>query len=140
VSTKPPSVEASGTADLPAEADVRYSGYFRCFNQQLYFEAHSELEPLWLAQRSHANSAFYKALIQLAGAFVHVKKGRSAPAARLLKLAQVNLEPYPATHQGLDLIGVRGLIDVWLNELNPASSNPAAIEGMPPPVLHLVTS
>jgi predicted metal-dependent hydrolase len=79
------------------ELDAHYLGYFECFNRQLYFEAHDVLEELWLTQRAGPNYAFYKGLIQLAGAFVHLKKNRLRPAAALFKLADANLEKYPPT-------------------------------------------
>ena len=40
------------------------------------------------AQRHTPNDGFYKGLIQLAGAFVHLQKDRLRPAASLFRLAQ----------------------------------------------------
>ena len=94
-----------------------YLGFFECFNSQKFFEAHEVLEKLWLPNRQESDGRFYKGLIQLAGAFVHVQKGRTGPATSLLKLARANLEGYPHTHQGLDLAAVRELIEVWLIRL-----------------------
>jgi predicted metal-dependent hydrolase len=99
------------------ELDAHYLGYFECFNRQLYFEAHDVLEELWLAQRSGPNYAFYKGLIQLAGAFVHLQKNRLRPAAALFKLADANLEKYPAFHERLNVENVRRLIHEWLRQL-----------------------
>lgn len=99
------------------ELDAHYFGYFECFNRQLYFEAHDVLEELWLGQRSGPNYAFYKGLIQLAGAFVHLQKNRLRPAAALFKLADANLEKYPALHEQLRVDAVRRLISDWLNRL-----------------------
>ena len=56
--------------------DAHYLGYFECFNRQLFYEAHDVLEELWLAQRNQPNDLFFKGLIQLAGAFVHLQKER----------------------------------------------------------------
>src|ERR1041385_8589373 len=81
------------------ELDAHYLGYFACFNRQLYFEAHDVLEELWLTDRNGPNGAFYKGLIQLAGAFVHLKKNRLRPAAALFKLADANLKPYAPLHE-----------------------------------------
>ena len=69
-----------------------YVGFFACFNQQRFFEAHEVLEKLWLAQRGRPDADFFKALIQLAGAFVHLQRNRMRPAGTLLKLARGNLE------------------------------------------------
>ena len=54
--------------------DAHYLGYFACFNRGWFYEAHDVLEELWLANRTGPNYAFYKGLIQLAGAFVHLQK------------------------------------------------------------------
>ena len=108
------------------ELDAHYLGYFECFNRGLFFEAHDVLEELWLAQRSGPNYAFYKGLIQLAGAFVHLQKDRLRPAAALFKLAHANLTNYPATHKRLDVHTVRELIALWLRQLEATDfrSNP----------------
>jgi predicted metal-dependent hydrolase len=99
------------------ELDAHYLGYFECFNQQLYFQAHEVLERLWLAERGCPLALFYKGLIQLAGAFVHLQKNRREPAIALFGLARRNLERYPKHHEGLDLNGVLGLIDQYVEEL-----------------------
>jgi predicted metal-dependent hydrolase len=99
------------------ELDAHYLGYFECFNRRLYFEAHDVLEELWLAQRHGPNYAFYKGLIQLAGAFVHLQKNRLRPAAALFKLADANLEKYPAVHEKLAVTRIRTLIHQWLQRL-----------------------
>src|SRR5215510_1470298 len=100
-----------------AEYDAHYLGYFECFNSGLFFEAHEVLEALWLVDRQAPNGAYYKGLIQLAGAFVHFQKLRPSPAGALLKLARANLELYGASHEGLDLNQVRKLIDLWLERV-----------------------
>jgi predicted metal-dependent hydrolase len=99
------------------ELDARYLGYFDCFNRRLFYEAHEVLEDLWLPDRHGANGNFYKGLIQLAGAFVHLQKNRLRPSAALLQLAQSNLEKYPARHEQLDLAAVLALIADWLQRL-----------------------
>jgi predicted metal-dependent hydrolase len=119
-----------------------YRGYFLCFNQQRYYEAHDVLEHLWLGEKN-ADSDFYQGLIQLAGAFVHLQKHylqpdhpthsrRLAPAARLFALARQRLAPYPDPHLGLNLTTTRQLIDHYtqaleasrftLNPWSPATS------------------
>ncbi len=96
-----------------------YLAYFRCFNSGDYYEAHDVLEHLWLKGRDE-NYAFFKGLIQLAGAFVHLKKQyerpahpkdgrRMFPAVRLFRLALKNLENYPNPYMGLNLGDVRTL-------------------------------
>ena len=85
-----------------------------------YGEAHEVLEELWLQDKHGPNGAFYKGLIQLAGAFVHLQKNRPQPAAALFKLALANLEKYPAEHERLDVATVCGLIRNWLGSLEAA--------------------
>jgi len=113
--------------------DPHYAGYFDCFNRQLFYEAHDVLENLWLKDRQGANGNFYKGLIQLAGAFVHLQKNRLRPAAALFKLAQTNLEKYPPVHEQLDLITVLALINKWIGDLekNDFHVNPLTVENAP---------
>jgi predicted metal-dependent hydrolase len=86
-----------------------YVGYFRCFNEQLYYEAHDVLEEVWLPIRGQEQARFYQGLIQLAGGFVHLQKNRLGPAARLFALALANFEGYSACHAGIDLDVIRKL-------------------------------
>lgn len=99
------------------ELDAHYLGYFDCFNRQFFYEAHDVLEDLWLPDRQGANGNFYKGLIQLAGAFVHLQKNRMRPSAALFKLARANLEKYPRVHEQLELDQVQALIQCWLEQL-----------------------
>ena len=102
-------------------------GWLECFNTGEFYEAHDVLEDLWLKERKTPNANFYKGLIQLAGAFVHLKMHenpdypaagpRLRPAAKLLKLAQSNLEPFnPAPHD-FDQPAAINLIHHWLDLL-----------------------
>ena len=118
------------------ELDAHYLGYFDCFNRQLFYEAHEVLEDIWLADRHGANGNFYKGLIQLAGAFVHLQKNRPRPSAALFKLARTNLETYPDLHERLNVVAVLALIADWLQllERDRLALNPLATQ--PPPELH----
>jgi predicted metal-dependent hydrolase len=108
------------------DLDAHYLGYFDCFNRQLFYEAHDVLEELWLPDRRGPNGDFFKGLIQLAGAFVHLQKDRLRPSAALFKLARTNLAKYPAMHEQLDLRAVLILIESWLTALEGTefTSNP----------------
>jgi hypothetical protein len=123
--------------------DPCYLGYFRCFNAGEYYEAHDVLEHLWL-QGPGENFAFYKGLIQLAGAFVHLSKQRERPdhptdgrrlfpAVRLFRLAAGNLAGYGDRHEGLDLAAVHALIGHWVNAIESAdyAVNPWTPESAP---------
>ncbi len=108
-------------ADADSALDPCYQGYFRCFNARDYYEAHDVLEHLWLKDGpSGANYAFYKGLIQVAGAFVHLRKQfehpthakhgrRLRPAGRLFELARANLAGYEPRHLALDVTAVRAV-------------------------------
>jgi predicted metal-dependent hydrolase len=115
------------------ELDAHYLGYFDCFNRQLFYEAHDVLEDLWLPDRQGANGNFYKGLIQLAGAFVHLQKNRLRPSAALFKLARTNLEKYPSPHEKLNLAAVQQLIADWLFRLekNEFAVNPLSPASVP---------
>jgi len=102
---KSPKIDAllSRFPDLPG-FNRHYVGYFRCFNEQLYYEAHDVLEEVWLPIRGQAQG-----LIQLAGGFVHLQKNRLGPAARLFALALANFKDYSTRHAGIDLEVIRKL-------------------------------
>ena len=90
-----------------------YRAFFRCWNEQRYYEAHDVLEQLWLKTDSD-DADFFKGLIQAAGAFVHLQKNfehpwhpkhgrRLQPAVRLFRLAEKNLAPYAPVHHAFDV-------------------------------------
>lgn len=125
--------------------DARYVGYFVCFNAQLYYEAHDVLEDLWLEEgRCGPNYAFYKGLIQAAGAFVHLKlhhgdphhpvhSQRLAPAARLLALARAHTLPYAPRHQDFDITALHRLCQDSITRLEAGrfAFNPWSPESAP---------
>ena len=117
--------------------DPRYLRFFECFNQQLFFEAHEVLEGLWRPQRQGPNGPFYKGLIQLAGAFVHLQKNRLGPAAMLFELARENMRSYPATHEGLAVASALVLIEDWLSKLRSAAATSNPFTPAVAPQLHL---
>lgn len=105
----------------PGDFDPRYTGFFACFNATRYYEAHDVLEDLWLAT-SGPDHPFYKGLIQLAGAFVHLQKqaarpghpkdgARLRPAARLFRLATRHLAPFAPHHHALDVSALLALAE-----------------------------
>ena len=118
------------------DVDPRYGGYFTLFNRQEFYAAHDVLEDLWLADRQGVNGNFYKGLIQLAGAFVHLQKNRLRPSCALFQLAQANLENYPADHERLDLKMVLALIAGWRRQLESGAANPLTAVNVPQLALH----
>ena len=94
-----------------------YLEYFRLFNGQSYYEAHDVLEHIWLGANGE-RYVFYKALIQFAGAYVHLQHHhrepdhrihgrRLQPAARLFRRSVELLEAFPAAYEGISLDGIR---------------------------------
>ena len=121
--------DAAGENVIPAHSDVEknpyYSGFFHCWNEQRYYEAHDVLEQLWLNTKS-PDADFFKGLIQAAGAFVHLQKHfehpshakhsrRLSPAVRLFRLADKNLTKFAPRHHCLDVAAfcqlLRGFAD-----------------------------
>jgi len=103
------------------EANNYYAAFFRLWNEQRYYEAHDVLEQLWLKEENAETARFFRALIQAAGAFVHLQKNfehpshakhsrRLRPATRLFALALRNLEGFPDEFRGLDLVSFRELL------------------------------
>lgn len=117
MSHKSPKIAALIQSRQGLKLDAHYLGYFDCFNQQLFFEAHEVLEELWLPHRGQPRDLFYKGLIQLAGAFVHIQKRRRQPALALFRLARENLRRYPLTYEGIDLGAILKLIMAWSAKL-----------------------
>jgi predicted metal-dependent hydrolase len=105
-----------------------YAAFFRLWNQQRYYEAHDVLEQLWLSEKNAETARFFQALIQAAGAFVHLQKNfeqpthakhgrRLRPATRLLALALRNLGGLPDEFRGLDLVSFRKLLTAVREEI-----------------------
>ena len=131
------------------ECDPRYLGFFELFNKQRYFEAHEVLESLWLeGLRAPGGSdpmcRFFKGLIQVAGAFVHLRKQhtrpehptdgrRLYPAVRLLRLATQNLTSFPPVCLDLDVSGVLALCEnqIWVITASNYRVNPWNPENAP---------
>ena len=57
-----------------------YAAFFQLWNAQKYYEAHDVLEQLWLVEENAKLARFYQALIQAAGAFVHLQKNFEHPS------------------------------------------------------------
>lgn len=103
-------------------------GFAECFNAGRYYEAHDVLEPLWLEARGSPKADFLQGLIQVAGAFVHVRQSRLEPALRLLRSAERRLAAYPTGCDGVDLGQVRQLIRDWLEALPGADGSRPLLE------------
>jgi hypothetical protein len=121
-----------------ADLDARYVGYFDCFNREEFYEAHDVLEDLWLLDRRGPDGDFYKALIQLAGAFVHLQKGRLQPCVALLRLARGYLGRYPTTHHRLDVAWVMAATRLWERRVTAALAGSGKADAWDYPRLKLI--
>jgi predicted metal-dependent hydrolase len=120
-----------------AKIDANYAAFFDCFNRGQFYEAHGVLEKLWRAENGGPNSAFYQGLIQLAGAFVHLQKGRRGPTAALLRRARENLAQYPSPHLRLNVVGVCRMAEHWLRKLESPGFDGDRIKPGRDPECHL---
>ena len=114
-------VRALEPASPKASSQDYYAAFFQLWNAQKYYEAHDVLEQLWLVEKNAELARFYQALIQAAGAFVHLQKNfqkpshpkhsrRLPPATRLFELALRNLQNLPDEFRELDLVHFRKLL------------------------------
>jgi len=139
--------EATGEDVQLDRADVEtnpyYLGFFHCWNEQRYYEAHDVLEQLWLNTES-PDADFFKGLIQAAGAFVHLQKRfehpshakhsrRLPPAVRLFRLAEKNLANFAPWHHGLDVAALCQLLSRYADEIvaSDYTINPWSTETAP---------
>jgi hypothetical protein len=114
-----------------------YLAYFNCFNEGRFYDAHDALEPFWLRIRAGSDGRFCKGLIQLAGAFVHVQKGRTGPALSLLGRARFHLDPFQPEHCRLRVSKVLELIQAWEDHIVRGSDPRDLLTGAARPRLRL---
>lgn len=120
-----------------------YRAYFKCWNEQCYYEAHDVLEQVWLNKKS-SDDDFFKGLIQAAGAFVHLQKRfehpfhakhsrRLPPAVRLFRLAEENLSSFAPRHHGLDVTALCQLLRAYADKIvaSDYAENPWSPETAP---------
>jgi len=139
--------EVTGGDVDPAKTDVAehpfYLAFFRCWNEQRYYEAHDVLEQLWFKSDS-IDADFFKGLIQAAGAFVHLQKRfeypshakhgrRLQPAMRLFRLAEKNLLTFMPRHHGLDVAALCRLMRAYADKIlaSDYKTNPWSPETAP---------
>lgn len=129
---------------LESAEDDYYAAFFRLWNERRYYEAHDVLEQLWLAEKDKELARFYQALIQAAGAFVHLQKNfeyplhskhsrRLRPAFRLFRLALRNLQHLPDEFRALNLINFRQTLAHYGDEIGSSDfeRNPWTPENAP---------
>src|SRR5437016_6891889 len=119
--------EDSGADHTEVAKHPFYRAFFRCWNEQRYYDAHDVLEQLWLKTDS-SDADFFKGLIQAAGAFVHLQKRfehplhakhsrRLRPAVRLFRLAESNLSRFGPRHHGLNVTAFCQLLNAYADQI-----------------------
>ena len=137
-------VRALEPASPEASSQDYYAAFFQLWNAQKYYEAHDVLEQLWLVEKNAELARFYQALIQAAGAFVHLQKNfeqpshakhgrRLRPATRLFALALRNLEGLPNEFHVLNLVQFRKILLRYRDAIIAANfkKNPWSPEAAP---------
>jgi len=130
-------------ASVPIEDHPFYRAYFRCWNDQRYYEAHDVLEHIWLRMET-TDAIFFKGLIQAAGAFVHLQKNfeqpahpkhsrRLRPAVRLFQLAENNLTVFQPQCYGLDVTALCEMLHAYVDRIvrSDYQTNPWSPETAP---------
>ena len=145
--------EATGEHVNPDHTGVErhpyYRAFFRCWNEQRYYEAHDVLEQLWLNTKS-PDTNFFKGLIQAAGAFVHLQRHfehpshakhsrRLSPAVRLFRLANKNLSQFGPRHHALNVAAFCQLLRGFADRIvaSDCKTNPWSPETAPRLRLHI---
>lgn len=72
------------------------------FNAGQYFESHEAWEEVWL-DAAREMRHFYQGLIQVAAAFVHLRRNEYPGTVKLLHEGLRKLESYPSTTKDVDL-------------------------------------
>src|SRR2546430_1006858 len=120
-----------------------YRAFFRCWNEERYYEAHDVLEQVWLNDPITPEDAqYFKGLIQAAGAFVHLQKQfehprhpkhgkRLGPAVRLFRLAEKNLAPFGEERHALDLARFREMLSRYRSAAEGNGKNPWTPDNAP---------
>lgn len=85
-----------------------YLEFIRLFNEGRYSESHRALEGVWSENRSNH---FYKALIQMAGAFEHWHNESYFWAANLFRGASQLLASYAPHHAGINVDELRRTLE-----------------------------
>lgn len=109
---------------------AHYLGYFKCFDAGLYYEAHDVLEELWLGSLG-GDYFYYKGLIQVAGAFVHLQKERLQPAAALFRSSRRYLLPFRPRYSNFEVGELLELCFPYQQFLETEKKNPFSELGQP---------
>ena len=108
----------------------------RLFNAGKFYEAHEAWEDVWRPMHG-AERDFFRGLIQLAVAMKKAREGNPAGAVRLLERAVQLLEPYEPAHRGIDVAGLRRVMEALRREAEAwAAGKAKGLRTAPPELPH----
>ncbi len=87
------------------------------FNRGEFFQAHETWETLWLGADG-AEKLFLQAVIQIAAAFHHWRRGNRQGTLSLLRRATVALGDFPRSYRGIQLGRLRRETVHWVEILD----------------------
>jgi len=90
--------------------DARYLRWVLEMNGENYFEAHEFLENLWMEEEGDIRP-YWQGLIQVAVALHHLGHANPVGGVKVWRTARAHLSPFPARCEGLDLAGLREVMD-----------------------------
>jgi predicted metal-dependent hydrolase len=96
--------------------DDRFQKGLKVFNSRDYFEAHEVWEDLWHDYRE-TDRTFLQGLIQIAAGLYHLDCGNVRGARSQLLKGLQKLEPYPASHKGVDIPALTSSVNNCLEQL-----------------------
>lgn len=94
-----------------------------CYRRGEFFLAHEHWESVWLTL-AEPEKTFLQALIQVAAAFHHLRRGNRVGAASLLRGAQRKLAAYAGSFDGVALDPLRESVCAWLIALDAGEASP----------------
>lgn len=97
--------QAASDAATPAAELLRFVARF---DRREFWLAHEELEELWQVD----GRDFFKGMIQIAAAYLHIERGNWNGARRLLRTALGYIKEAPSHYEGFDVDAVRQRVAV----------------------------
>ena len=105
-------------SDLPSE----YLHGIDLFNQEKFFEAHEVWESIWMRSQGETK-IFYQALIQAAGALLHMRNGNRQGALHLFAASLDKFSRVPREFLGLPVGEFTGKLSVLLADVRNVAAD-----------------
>jgi hypothetical protein len=102
-------------------------------NAGRFFPAHEAWETAWKQARDTTDAEFFKGLSQLGAGYVHLLRGNSHGAKRLLRRASGRIRAYPLGHRGVDTIRVADAADALAADIESGEVRPGEDAVFVPP-------